>query len=141
MSTSSTAMTMLDALERLGDPDASEGPDLRAAFDEATTDANADDVLATAPPTVHAAVARVCLLTAAGRDEEVLALTHGVVAVDDLSAVLVCCRATALARVGMTAGADDAWKVLNGRHRHADVRALARHQRDTTAPPARPVGA
>jgi hypothetical protein len=140
MSRSSTTLTMLGALERLGNPDAADGPDLRAAFDAATNDGDADGVLATTPPTVHASVARVCLLTAAGHDEEVLALTHGVSAVDDLSAVLVCCRATALARVGMTATADDAWRVLfNGRHRHADVRALVRHQRAIAAPPDRPV--
>jgi hypothetical protein len=140
MSTSSTTTAMLGALERLRDPEASDGPDLRAAFDAAERAGTAERALSSAPSTVHTSVARVCLLTAAGRDEEVLALTHGVDVVDDLSAVLVCCRATALARVGMTATADDAWEaLLNGRHHHADVRALARHQRTTAAPPSRPV--
>jgi hypothetical protein len=138
MFTSSTTEAMLSALERLSDPDAADGPDLRAAFDAATTGDSADGWLATTPSTVRASVARVCLLTAAGRDEEVLALTHGVAEQDDLSAVLLCCRGAALTRVGLVGdGAETLQRVAASRSRHREVRALARHLRTSVEPPTR----
>lgn len=99
-------------------------------------DAGADDeVVAVArqlPVTVHAQAAVVAVASAAGHDSDVLALTHGIEAVDDVTALQLAYRATALTRLGLVASAGETLdRVLRSRRQHPAVRAFARRQRRT----------
>lgn len=85
------------------------------------------------PVTAHARTAVVAVASAAGHDSDVLALTHGVDAVDDVTALQLAYRATALTRLGLAASAGETLeRVLRSRRRHPAVRAFARRQRNRT---------
>ncbi|HSJ46130.1 MAG TPA: hypothetical protein VK923_15760 [Euzebyales bacterium] len=125
------AATVLAALARIvdDDRDGTAGAQLDAV---AGGDVD-DDALTIAGQlgvTVHARVSAVALSSAARRHSDVLAMTHGVDVVDDVTALLLSYRATALARVGMVVGAREAAdRVLRSRRSHPTVRAFARRQR------------
>jgi hypothetical protein len=125
--------TMLGALARIGaerDDDAA-GRRLRSVLDVEPGDAPLA-VVERMPPSTHTVAARVALLCAAERHSDVLALTHGVDDVDDVTALLVVYRGAALAGVGLFSAALDTWsRVLRARRHDPQVRRLARDLRDT----------
>jgi hypothetical protein len=128
------AATILAALARIAANarDGTADTQLQAVADTAVDDA-ACMLAARLGATVHARAAEIALASAAGRDSVVLALTHGVEVVDDVTALLLVYRATALARVGMVVSAQEAVdRVLRSRRHHPAVQALARRQRDVT---------
>lgn len=128
------AATMMAALGRIAanDRGGTAGAQLLAVADGAVDDA-AFMPAASLGATVHARAAEIALASAAGRDSVVLALTHGVEAVDDVTALLLIYRATALARVGMVVSAQETVdRVLRSRRHHPAVHAFARRQRDVT---------
>lgn len=89
-------------------------------------------VLQRVPPSVDVSVARIALYSAAHRHDAVLALTHGLVDVDDRTALSLVYRATALAGVGLRAAAREAFAAILRRRWHAAVREFARRQRSET---------
>lgn len=127
------AATVLAALARIAgdDRDGTAGEQLEAVADGDVND-TAVTVAGQLGATVHARAAEVALVSAAGRDSEVLALTHGVDVVDDVTALLLIYRATAFARVEMVVSAQDTIdRVLRSRRRHPAVQTFARRQRHT----------
>lgn len=124
--------TMLAALARIAgnDRDGTAAGQLQAIADGAVDDA-ALALASRLRRTVSARAVEVALASATGRDSVVLALTHGVEAVDDVTALLLTYRATALARVGMVESAQKTVaRVVRSRRHHPAVRAFARRQRD-----------
>jgi hypothetical protein len=127
------AATALAALARIAadDRDGTAGEQLAAIADGDVDDA-AITLAGQLGRTVHGRAAEVAMASAAGRDSAVLALTHGVEMVDDVTALLLTYRATALARVGMVVSAREAIdRVQRSRRRHPAVQAFARRQRNT----------
>ena len=137
------AATVLAALRRIArdDRDGTAGEQLQVVADGAVDDA-AMTVATQLGATVHARATEVALASAAGCDSEVLALTHGIEVIDDVTALLVTYRATGLARMGMVGSArETADRVARSRRRHPAVRAFARRQRSTVwSPRAHEVG-
>lgn len=88
-------------------------------------------VLQQVPPSTDVAVARIALYSAARRHDAVLALTHGLSDVDDRTALSLVYRATALAAVGLWAGAREIFTATLRRRWHGAVREFARLQRRT----------
>ena len=128
------AATIMAALARIAADDrgGTAGAQLEAVAESVVGD-TAFMLAARLGATVHARAAQVALASAAGRDSVVLALTHGVEVVDDVTALLLIYRATALARVGMVVSAQEAVdRVLRSRRHHPAVQAFARRQRDMT---------
>jgi hypothetical protein len=128
------AATVLAALARIAgdDRDGTAGAQLEAVADGDVDDA-AVTIAARLGTSVHARATEVALASAAGRDSVVLALTHGLEVIDDVTALLLTYRAIALARVGMVVSAQSAVdRVLRSRRRHPAVRTFARRQRDMT---------
>jgi len=126
------AATVLAALARIAsdDRDGTAGEQLEAVADGVND--TAVTVAGQLGATVHARAAEVALASAAGRDSEVLALTHGVDVVDDVTALLLIYRATAFARVEMVVSAQETIdRVLRSRRRHPAVQTFARRQRHT----------
>lgn len=124
--------SMLGALVRISAErdDEAAGHRLRSVLDVEPDEA-AIAVVERMPPSTHTVVARVALLSAAERHSDVLALTHGIDAVDDVTALLLVYRASALAAVGLRAAALDAWSpVLRMRRYDPQIRRLARDLRD-----------
>lgn len=82
------------------------------------------------PASVRTRAAGVALLCAAERHSDVLALTHGLVDVDDVTALLLVYRACALAAVGFHVAATDTWSgVVQARRHDPQIRRLARDLR------------
>jgi hypothetical protein len=123
--------TMLGALARIVD-DVSDDVDALLTAVADRPDRAATDVALQLPVTTQTYVARVALASAAGRDSEVLALTHGTDDIDDVTALLLVYRATALARLGLAVAArQTVARVLRSRRHHPAIRAFARQQRAT----------
>lgn len=123
---------MLGALARIAmaRDDEAVGHRLRSVRDVEPDEA-AIAVVERMKPSTHTIAARVALLSAAERHSEVLALTHGIDDVDDVTALLLVYRASALAAVGLQAAALEAWSaVLRGRRHDPQIRRLARDMRD-----------
>jgi len=126
------AATVLAALARIV------GADRSGTAAEQIVDVAVGDVDGTAVAvvrglrvTVRAQAAGVALASAAGHDTDVLALTHGIGVVDDVTALVSVYRATALARLGMVASATEVVdRVLRSRRLHPAVRTFALRQRN-----------
>jgi hypothetical protein len=123
--------TMIAALRSIA---AGQGDDLAetlgAVADHDTPELDrAVRVLQRVPPSTDVTAARIALYSAAGRHDAVLALTHGVCAVDDRTALSLVYRATALAAVGLRAGARAQFTAILRRRWHPAVREFARAQR------------
>lgn len=124
--------SMLSALARIAAQrdDGAAGHRLRSVLDVEPDEA-AIAVVERMPPSTHTVAARVALLTAAERHSDVLALTHGIDDIDDVTALLLVYRAAALAAVGLSSSAHDTWSaVLRARRYDPQVRRLARDLRD-----------
>lgn len=125
--------TVISAVHRIaaGHQEASIAATLRAVVDHDGEPGieRAINVLQQVPPSTDVAVARIALYSAARRHDAVLALTHGLVAVDDRTALSLVYRATALAGVGLWAGARATFAAVLRRRWHAAVREFARAQR------------
>lgn len=125
--------TVIAAVRRItaGQQDPSIAATLRAVVDpdDERDIERAINVLQRVPPSTDVAVARIALYSAARRHDAVLALTHGLVAVDDRTALSLVYRATALAGVGLWAGARETFTAVLRRRWHAAVHEFARAQR------------
>lgn len=127
-----SAATMLAALSRIArdERDGTATRQLRAVAD-GRVDASVIAVVERLPASTHVLATRVALASAAAHASEVLALTHGVAVVDDVTALLLVYRAGALRRVGMDASADGTVAgVLRSPRRHPAIRAVARDQQN-----------
>lgn len=88
------------------------------------------DTLRRITPSAHAKVQLARLYCAADRNGDVIELTNGVHDADDLAAVLLTYRATALARVGMFEAAKAGFRsVLRSRARRPGIRHFTLRQR------------
>lgn len=124
--------SMLSALARIAAErdDEAAGHRLRSVLDFEPDEA-AIAIVERMPPSTHTVAARVALLSAAERHSDVLALTHGIDDVDDVTALLLVYRAAALAAMGLSSAAHETWSaVLRARRYDPQIRRLARDLRD-----------
>jgi len=126
------AATMLAALARIvGDDRGGTATEQIVDVAAGNVDGAAVAVVRGLRVTVGTQAAGVALASAARHDSDVLALTHGVEVVDDVTALVSVYRATALARLGMlTSAAEVVDRVLRVRRLHPAVRTFALRQRN-----------
>lgn len=128
--------TLLSAIRRIaaGDDDPGIADVLHSVVDDHGEHdvESALGVLQRLPPSTDVAVARIGLFCTAGRHGAVLALTHGLVGVDDRTALSLVYRATSLASVGLWETARVTFATVLRRRWHGAVRDFARRQRAET---------